>query len=320
LLRFHQDRLGAICVCLAAISCGRGGELPFVLNSVASGVWVAVPNPNAKTLIPANVGVVVGDDGVVIIDTLASVDATGHFSSLPSETLLAEVRKITKLPVKFVVNTHHHLDHVGGNRVFADAGSAIVAHQNVRVWLQSENLRPFGPNIAPHQQAFIQALSRPTIAFEQSLDLFVGKREIHIRHLSGHSGSDSGVVVSDAQVVFVGDLLWPKMLATLTDASINDWIATLGALATAQPGAKFVPGHGDVGSAKNVVAFREYLVTLRRLVTDAQQGGRSTEEVVKGVMPAFSETYGSWATFSALARQNILDVDAELRGTKRIPR
>src|SRR3954470_4816039 len=125
-------RLVRVCLCVAAVSCARPAELPFTLNQIAANVWAAIPNPQAKSLVPANVGVIVGDDGVAVVDTLASVDATGNFSTEPSRQLLAAIRKITRLPVRFVVNTHHRLDHVDGNGAFVQAGAVVVGSRQLR--------------------------------------------------------------------------------------------------------------------------------------------------------------------------------------------
>jgi len=89
-------------------------------------------------------GFVIGDDGVAVIDTSASADADGQFGTEPAKQLLAAIRTLTKLPVRFVINTHYHLDHVGANAVFVDAGAMVLAHRNVRRWIHSENLRMFG--------------------------------------------------------------------------------------------------------------------------------------------------------------------------------
>jgi len=316
-------RLVPFLLCLVAVSCARGAEpsagLPFTVKPVAQDVWEAVPNPDAKTLIPSNICVIAGDEGVLVVDTLASVDAGGNFTSAPSQQLLAEVRRVTRQPVRFVVNTHHHLDHVGGNAVFAQAGATMVGTRELRDWLQPENLRPFGTKITSSQKLFIEALSRPTLTYEHGIDLFLGQREVRIRRFPGHSGSDSVVIVPDAKVVFTGDLLWPNILPTLIDASTDVWIETLNALVNDEPDATFIPGHGEPARAKDVEAFRDYLATLRRLIADAQHGGKSAEEVVAGVMPQLSEQYGQWQLFAAVARENILEVDGELRGTKRIP-
>jgi cyclase len=309
----------AVAGCCCAQSSPHGDVLPFTVKPIAARVWAAVPNPNAKDLIQTNVGVIAGDDGVLVVDTLASVDASGTFSARPSEQLLAAVRDLTKLPVKYVVNTHYHLDHVGGNRIFADAGVVLVGHENVRRWIRSENLRPFGPKITPAQQQFIDRLAAPTVTITESTELDLGRRTIPVRGYQGHSGSDSAVIVPDAKVVFAGDLLWPSILPTLVDASTDVWIDTLEALATSNPDAAFVPGHGEIARADDVRAFREYLVTLRQVVADAQRSGKSGEELVSAAMQPLREKYGRWNLFDAGARENILEVDSELRGTKRVP-
>jgi hypothetical protein len=112
-VQFLHPYLPCILLC---VSCATGtrdtDEPPFTLKQVGRNVWAAISNPRSKAPAGANTGFVIGDDGVVVIDTSASVDADGQFGTEPARRLLAEIRTRTKLPVRFVVNTHHHLDHV----------------------------------------------------------------------------------------------------------------------------------------------------------------------------------------------------------------
>jgi glyoxylase-like metal-dependent hydrolase (beta-lactamase superfamily II) len=151
------------------------------------------------------------------------------------------------------------------------------------------------------------------------VDLYLGAREIRVRGFPGHTGGDSVVLIPDAKVVFAGDLFWRNMVPNLMDASTQPWIDTLDTLATTAADATFVPGHGDVGHAQDVTAFREYLATLRTLVADAQALRQSGEALADSVMLALSDKYSGWDSFKDLARRNILETDAELAGTKRIP-
>lgn len=89
----------------------------FTLRKIAPNVWAAIDNPKAKQRSYANAGFVIGDDGVIVIDTLTGEEAGRH--------LLEDFRKLTNLPVKFVLNTHYHSDHVAGNKVFTDIGAYI---------------------------------------------------------------------------------------------------------------------------------------------------------------------------------------------------
>jgi glyoxylase-like metal-dependent hydrolase (beta-lactamase superfamily II) len=248
-----------------------------------------------------------------------SVDADGSFGTETAQQVLAAIRKITKLPVRFVINTHHHLDHVGGNAVFVDAGAIVLAHSNVRRWIHSEHLRLLTKDTKPQTRAFMEALLPPTVTYDQGVDLHLGSRTMRVQSFPGHTGGDSVVLIPDAKVVFAGDLLWRDIVPTLVDASTQPLIDTLDTLATNQPGATFVPGHGEVGNAKDVVAFREYVVTLRKLVSDARAGGKSGEALADAVMLGLSDRYSRWDGFEHAARANILETEAELGGKKRIP-
>ena len=104
--------------------------------------------PDAKQRSYANAGIVIGEDGVLVIDTLTGDEAATH--------LLQEIRKLTTLPVKFVVNTHYHGDHVAGNRLFARPGAQVVAHRNVRTWIHSENVRMLGDKPNPDLKTLIE--------------------------------------------------------------------------------------------------------------------------------------------------------------------
>ena len=266
----------------------------------------------------ANTGFVIGDDGVVVIDTTATVDADGNFTPEHGKQLLAEIRKVTNLPVKFVINTHYHFDHVAANALFADAGAIVLAHRNVRDWIHSENLRMFANDFRPRYKSFVDALRPPAATYDQAVDLFLGAREIRVRSFPGHTGSDSIVLIPDARVVFAGDLFWHNMLPNLIDASTNSWIATLETLAT-NAGYVFVPGHGDLGTVQDVIAFREYLVTLQTLVSEARAQGKPGSSLTQTVVPALSGKYGQWEGFKYLAEPSVLQMDEELSGRKQIP-
>jgi len=291
----------------------------FTLKPIGPNVWAAISNPQSPAAAGANTGFVIGDDGVAVIDTTLNVDAEGHFGTLPAQQLLAAIRNLTTLPIRFVINTHYHLDHTGANAVFEKAGAIAVAQDNVRGWITSENLRLLGNAIKTPQKTFIESIPPPSVTFDREMDLHLGSRTIHLRSFPGHTGGDSVVFIPDAKVVFAGDLLWHDMVPNLIDASTQPWIDTLSTLTRNEPNATFVPGHGDVGNAQDVGAFRDYLVTLRKLVSDAQARGQSGEALADAIIPALADKYSRWDAFKYLARVNILETDAELRGNKRIP-
>jgi glyoxylase-like metal-dependent hydrolase (beta-lactamase superfamily II) len=283
----------------------------FTLNKLGPNVWAAVDNPTAKQRSYANAGFVIGDDSVVVVDTMTGDDVAGR--------LLREIRALTSLPVRFVVNTHYHGDHVAGNRLFAEAGAQLLAHRNVQRWIVPENLRMLGDKPNPEHKAFIEKLVAPTVGYTGAADLYLGSRVVHVRSFPGHTGGDSVVIVPDAKVVFAGDLLWRGVVPNTIDGTTKAWIETLTTLATDYADHTFVPGHGGIAMTQDVIALRDYLTTVQKLVADARATGKTGEAVTPVVLPALKEKYGAWEGFEYLAPLNIVQADAELSGKKRIP-
>jgi cyclase len=285
-------------------------SLLFTLKPLGNNVYAAIDKP--KSSAGSNAGFVIGDDGVAVIDTFEDAKA--------AEQLLAEIQKLTKLPVKFVINTHYHLDHVTGNGVFVQAGAVIVAQKNVRTWIHTENLKFFGASIKPEQKAWIDGLVAPDVVYDSGIDLYLGSRKLLVRSFPGHTGGDSVVIIPDAQVVFAGDLFWNKTLPNLIDASTDKWIESDTKLAAQWPKAAFVSGHGGVGTADDVLEFRGYLTNLRAVLAQPVKDGFMGDALVNEVLPGLKEKYGDWNYFDYFARRNILDTAKELRGDKQIPK
>ena len=286
-------------------------SLPFTLKAVGQGVYAAIDD--AKGDAGANAGFVIGDDGVLVVDTFENEKA--------ARALLSEIRKLTPLPIKFVVNTHYHLDHVAGNKIFQDAGAVVVAHDNVRAWIHTENLKFFGKDIKPEQKAVVENLGAPNAVYQEAFTIYLGSRKIEVSHLLGHTGGDSVVHIPDAKVTFWGDLFWRKTLPNLIDATTMDWSKTLnpsGDWAKRFDGTE-VPGHGDIGTIEDVKEFGGYLADLRALVSEAESQKKGGDELVRIVLPEITKKYGKWDFFEYFAKSNIKDMDAELRAVKRKP-
>src|ERR1700687_363167 len=200
-------------------------SLLFSLKPLGHHVWAAIDNPKGEA--GAKAGFVIGDNGVAVIDTFENPEA--------AKQMLAEIRKLTKLPVKFVVNTHYHIDHVAGNRIFQETGAVVLAPRNVRTWIHTENLKFFDKDIKPEQQEMAAELGAPDIVYDSDTTLFLGARRIDVRVFPGHTGGDSVVFIPDATVVFCGDLFWRNTLPNLIDASTTSWLSTLDAVSAAAP-------------------------------------------------------------------------------------
>ena len=284
---------------------------PFNLHEVAPGVWAAIDNPAAqKSRAGANAGFIIGSDSVLVVDTFEYEPA--------AQELLNQIRQKTNLPIRFVVNTHYHLDHVAGNNIFAAAGATVLAQQNVRAWERTENKKFFGDKITPQQTLMVESLGLPSITYDHGVELYLGTRQVIVRSFPGHTGGDSAVYIPDANVVFCGDLFWNHTLPNLIDASTKPWIETLDLMIQHHPAATFVPGHGEVGHLQDVMDFRGYLSDLRDDIAQAQAAGKSGDALTDAVLPELQQKYSSWSFF-AFAKPDIHYTDLELRGQKRIP-
>jgi cyclase len=287
-----------------------GAAVPdFQLQKVGNGIWAAIVNDAG--LAGGNAGFVIGDDGVAVIDTFQD--------PRPAKALLGEIRKLTPLPVRFVVNTHYHLDHVNGNDVFAAAGATIVAHRNVRGWIRTENIKMLDPPVTPEKKARVQSLTLPAVDFDSHIELYLGSRRINVRYYPGHTGGDAVVSIPDAYVVFCGDMLWKEHIPNLIDSSIGPWIESLDAMQKDYGPATWVPGHGGVANAQDVLTFRKYLADLRAGVHREQTAGKSGDALVQSLLPGLKSNYGKWGFFNDYAAADIEQTAQELSGKKRLP-
>ncbi|HET7174848.1 MAG TPA: MBL fold metallo-hydrolase [Gammaproteobacteria bacterium] len=281
----------------------------FTLHELGKGVWAAISVPGSHA--GGNSGFVVGDDGVLVIDSFQVPEA--------ATALLAAIRQKTGLPVRYVVNTHYHLDHVAGNGVYAQAGALMMAQDNVRGWERSENLKFFGDKATAEQKRMVQSLVLPSLTYKDGVTLHLGARTVEVRVFPGHTGGDSVVIVPDAAVVYTGDLFWDHNLPNLIDADTAQQIASNDAFLKDYPKAAFVPGHGEVGAAKDVQAFRDYLSELRQDVAAAHGAGKSDQALTDVVLSELKRKYGDWGYFDYFAAHNIEQTEAELTGTKKRP-
>jgi glyoxylase-like metal-dependent hydrolase (beta-lactamase superfamily II) len=301
----------AALIALAAAASAETSALPFALKQVGPGVYAAIDGPEHKA--GSNAGFVIGDDGVLVIDAFFTTDA--------AKALVGEIHRLTPKPIRYVVNTHYHLDHTGGDQALRDAGAIIIAHKNVGGWVRTENAHLFGDRITPELKARIAAVPLPDLVTDKDLTIWLGARKIVVRTVLGHTGGDLTVFVPDAKVLFTGDMLWRKVPPNLIDGSVAEWTAT-DADFEHMPDAvhtRYVPGHGDVADLKDVEDFRAYLLDLRRLVAEGRKAGLKDEALVQSVTPKLKARHSDWTVSDRAAANEVRYMDEELAGTKRRP-
>jgi cyclase len=281
---------------------------PFALKEIGPGVYAAISGSNA--------GFIVGDDGVLVVDSFFEPDT--------ARALLGEIRKITPKPIRYVVNTHYHADHVSGDQVFKDAGAIIVAHRNVRAWIRPENSRMFGEVPDPALKAQITQrmaqLPLPDLVTESPITVWLGARRVDIRTVEGHTGGDLVISVPDAKVLFCGDLLW-RMPPNTVDGNTSKWIATVRGFEQLPEAASmvFVPGHGDVATVKDVAIFRGYLSDLVSLTVAGRKRGLKGDALATDVVAKLQASHSDYPTPTRAISREVTFMEQELDGAKRVP-
>lgn len=244
-------------------------ELTKIADNVYS--YVGQKDGSPAHSFAANAGIVIGSDGVLVVDTLISAKEGARF--------LADIRKVTSKPIKYVVNTHTHLDHAFGNCVFAKLGATIISHSADRTALQKagegtlQNIANYG--LKPEEMAGT-AIFLPTLTFSDRMQIDLGDETVElIRTAPSHTEGSLVVYLPAKKLLFAGDVLFTDFHPFMADGDISGWTATIDSL-LAMNIEKIIPGHGPLSTKKDLREMKEYLLlfdkTARELAADGKDG------------------------------------------------
>lgn len=223
-----------------------------------------------------NIGVSYGEDGTILVDD--------QFAPLTPK-IQAAVAALGATPVKFLVNTHWHGDHSGGNENLGKAGAVIMAHDNVRVRMASDQKTPFGEVKASAKAAL------PVITYADGLKLHLNGEEVRVIHMPvGHTDGDSIIHWTKSNVIHMGDLFFFGMSYPFVDGSSGGNVRGLvvaadKALEIADDNTKIIPGHGIVATKADLMKYREMVASIIVKVETAAKAGKTLDEI-KAMRPA----------------------------------
>jgi len=233
-----------------------------------------------------NIAVLTGPDGALVVDS----DVSDMSAKLRGTLAL-----VSEKPARFLVNTHFHFDHAGGNPTLGRSGLVIVAHDNVRKHLMTRQVVNLGQDIAFEPTP---AEGLPIVTFEDGLAFHVNGEDVAVNHVAnGHTDSDAFVYFQKANVLHTGDLMMSNGYP-LIDAGNGGSAAGLiagheKALALCNDQTRVIPGHGPVVGKAELQAYHDMVATIRKRVADLVKKGRTLEQV-KAAAPTreFDERWG----------------------------
>jgi glyoxylase-like metal-dependent hydrolase (beta-lactamase superfamily II) len=234
-----------------------------------------------------NIAASVGDDGIVIVDD--------QYAPL-ADKIQAALKGITDKPVRFVINTHYHGDHTGGNEPFSNKGSTVIAQDNVRKRLENGGMAGNGGSIKMEQKPAAKA-ALPVITFEHDVTVHLNGEDIRALHFpSGHTDGDSIIFFPKNNVVHMGDDFvrygFP-FIDVASGGSVQGMIDAMEkAMALLPADVKVIPGHGAVSNLDDVRAF----VKMLKETSAAVQKGIDSKQTVEQMKQA--KVLAQWDKFS----------------------
>jgi len=240
----------------------------------------------------SNVAVLYGEDGVLLVDSMYG-EVTGD--------LVAEVRELTDQPIRFLINTHDHIDHTGGNANLAGMGVEIIAHEHVRDRMADPRARNAPPET-----------SRPSITYKNYLTLYLNGEKINVYHVApSHTSGDSFIHFENSGVLHMGDVFrtvtYPN-IDTRDGGSYRGIIEVINQTITAfGPETKIIPGHGRLSGINDLIEVRDMMTAIRERVKGMKANGMSVNEIITARPTAEFDARWNWPD------EHFMDIETFIR-------
>lgn len=232
-----------------------------------------------------NIGLSVGADSVFVIDD--------QYAPL-SEKIAAAIKKITDKPVQFVLNTHWHSDHTGGNENFAKGGALIMAHDNVKKRLSTEQFIEF----LRAKEAPLPKIAQPVVTFSTDVTFHINGDEVYAFHMpKAHTDGDAIIHFRKSNVIHMGDIFFNGFYPFIDTSSGGSPEGVVAAadrvLAMADDATRIIPGHGPVSNKAELKIYRDMVATVSARVKKLAQEGKKLDEIIAAKPSAeYDERWG----------------------------
>lgn len=252
-------------LCASAVAQQDFSQVEIKTIPVAAGVYMLVGEGG-------NIGLSIGDDGVFIVDD--------QYAPL-TDRIREAIAALTDRPIRFVINTHWHFDHTGGNENLGKAGASIVAHDNVRErMLKGQAIEAFDMVVPPAPK---EAL--PVITFDEAVTFHWNGDTLEVIHPApAHTDGDAVIYFDKANVVHTGDVYWNGFYPFIdassggSTAGVIDGIAAI--LARIDSDTRVIPGHGPLSNRAELQAYHDMLKTVHARIKALKEQGKTLEEIV----------------------------------------
>ena len=252
----------------------EGGGFPVDYDAVEFRLTHVAGRVHMLSGAGGNIGVFVGEDGVFLVD--------GQFAPL-TERIVAQVTGLSDGPIRFLINTHFHGDHTGGNANFARAGALIIAHDNTRrilaephyIEMIQTRFRAFGP------------IALPSITFKTSMSLNLSSERVDVIHAPpSHTDGDSVVFFRESNVIHMGDIYRSRGQPIFDRNNGGSYEGLIRAsdfvLSLIDDDTLILPGHGQISTRADLVEVRNIMATVRDRIQAGIDAGQS-EAGLRGV-------------------------------------
>jgi glyoxylase-like metal-dependent hydrolase (beta-lactamase superfamily II) len=281
----------------------------FQVHKLTDKLSIIAPYGPDMSQIGGNIGVFATDEGVLVVDDNYLRQVRNGQTVELAEAVVAEIKKITSQPIRFVINTHHHGDHAGGNPVFAKLAT-IYAQKNVR------NRILAGYKSEKEPLGFDPMKVLPSVTYDGEMIFHIGGEEIHLYHPArAHTDGDSLVHFKNANIAHWGDAFVNNWVPVIDGSgSTLEWLQFIDrGIQLVGENAVMVPGHGAVGKAADVRRLRTYFTTMQDKVRKAIAAGKTREQAMDEItVPAYANLPGG----AARIRMNVGSIYDELKATR----